>query len=666
MLLLAWSQQVPHHRQGSQTHQCQRHILRHTHLTHTCILPHTHMWVPQMPDTTPSTNNPPIPGHRGEPGEPWEVVAGPLKVEHLQHMWASTTPNDGWSATVALSGPRCPAHCLSYTHPCPGTLAGWCEGGPWLWCPPWCHWASSSWHTSHVVPQDGHLPQEVRQAQTDSWPATTQLPRHSWDPPHAITLPLSRQSSSPHLQNCLWRMEWISQHCTTWGWLRSYHIHRTLRLLSLLCHPTGVHCLRQRLQPWLRGDHVWHPTEDQMRGWHPDVVWLHQWGVLSSSQVAQHLWQQWHHPEPHKVCLAQMIVEFAGFKVTPTSVRPCSHYLEAIQNFPTPCSITDMHRWFGLINQVSYAFTMTQCMLPFRKLVKPGTPFSWTNELDSIFEELKAIIISEIHKGVEIFNKTKPTCLATDWNKDGIGFWLFQKHCTCPSSKPFCCKTGWKVTLVGSRFTSGAESRYAPVKGEALAVVSALDKARHFVLGCSDLIVAVDHKPLLKVFGDQSLENIPNPHLHNLKEKSLCYHFRIIDIPSACHTAANRVSHHPVGRNTSLELPDDTTPILNDPHQPTPPGLLHDFLTASRTHDPDTIQVCSQSATPPTVVIKSVTWHDVRLATSSDPNMCTLIEMIQEGFSELPSDLPPRALPLPPVSWKFQSLMVYASTRTTS
>ena len=73
---------------------------------------------------------------------------------------------------------------------------------------------------------------------------------------------------------------------------------------------------------------------------------------------------------------------------------------------------------------------------------------------------------------------------------------------------------------MGSRFTSGAESRYAPIEGEALAVVDALKKARHFVLGCSDLIVAVDHKPLLKIFGDRSLEDIPNPRLLNLKEKN--------------------------------------------------------------------------------------------------------------------------------------------------
>ena len=88
------------------------------------------------------------------------------------------------------------------------------------------------------------------------------------------------------------------------------------------------------------------------------------------------------------------------------------------------------------------------------------------------------------------------------------------------------------MTLVGSRFTHSAESRYAPVEGEALAVADALDKSRYFVLGCDDLIVAVDHKPLLKILGDRSLEGIPNARLRNL-EKTLRYKFRLVHIPGA-------------------------------------------------------------------------------------------------------------------------------------
>ena len=160
---------------------------------------------------------------------------------------------------------------------------------------------------------------------------------------------------------------------------------------------------------------------------------------------------------PDKFVFGQDTVEFAGFEITPSSVRPCARYLDAIRNFPTPTNITDIRFWFGLINQVSYAFAASSRMQPFRQALKPGTPFLWNKELDNLFNESKSIITNEVEEGVRIFDKSKPTCLATDWSKTGIGFWLFQKHCQCKSPKPFCCPTGWKTTLVGSRFTHARE-----------------------------------------------------------------------------------------------------------------------------------------------------------------------------------------------------------------
>ena len=260
---------------------------------------------------------------------------------------------------------------------------------------------------------------------------------------------------------------------------------------------------------------------------------------------------------PSKFAFAQTTVEFAGFDIASTTVCPCPQFIEAIQNFPTPQNITDVLSWFGLINQVSYAFASAEWMQPFRNLLKPGTRFMWTAQLNDLFEESKSLIVSEIYKGVEIYDKNKPTCLVSDWSKEGIGFWLFQKHCECQSSRPFCCNTGWKTTLVGSRFTSGAETRYAPIEGEALALVDALEKARHFVLGCPNLTVAVDHKPLVKTFSDRSLDGIPNPRLLNLKERSLRFRFHIIHIPGVHNFAADAVSRHPVGDPVPLHLPDD-------------------------------------------------------------------------------------------------------------
>lgn len=54
---------------------------------------------------------------------------------------------------------------------------------------------------------------------------------------------------------------------------------------------------------------------------------------------------------------------------------------------------------------------MTTTMAPFRELLKT---FTWSPELQSAFDESKVEINKRIHEGVQIFEKDRPTCLATD------------------------------------------------------------------------------------------------------------------------------------------------------------------------------------------------------------------------------------------------------------
>ena len=249
-------------------------------------------------------------------------------------------------------------------------------------------------------------------------------------------------------------------------------------------------------------------------------------------------------------------------------------------------------------------------MAPFRELLKPTFTFYWDDELDRLFASSKHKIIEEIALGVRIFDKSKPTCIATDWSKTGIGFWLFQKHCECSGMTLFCCHEGWKVVLVGSRFTHPAESRYAPVEGEALAVADALDKARHFVLGCQDLVVAVDHKPLIGLFTNRSLENMPNNRLRNLKEHTLRYRFTMMHVPGLKNRAPDALSRHPTGdpNPDKLHLPDDISYV---------------------------------SATTALASLQSITWDEVRVATTSDNDMQKLVGIIESGMPDNREDLPP-------------------------
>ena len=55
--------------------------------------------------------------------------------------------------------------------------------------------------------------------------------------------------------------------------------------------------------------------------------------------------------------------------------------------------------------------------------------------------------------------------------------------------------------------------------------------------GLQDLILAVDHKPLLGILGDKSLDCIENPQLLNFKEKMLRYNFNVV-VKLACRAGS--------------------------------------------------------------------------------------------------------------------------------
>ena len=186
---------------------------------------------------------------------------------------------------------------------------------------------------------------------------------------------------------------------------------------------------------------------------------------------------------PKKFQFGERDVEFLGFLVTDTGVKPTKSFVDSIMSFPSPKSLTDIRSWYGAVNQISYSFATAPSMAPFRHLLSSKVPFQWSTELQTAFDASKQEIIKQCERGVRTFDPTLPTALATDWAKLGMGFWLTQKHCACPVDPlPACCPTGWQTVFCGSRFCSPAESRYHPIEGEGQATITGLDKCKFFVM----------------------------------------------------------------------------------------------------------------------------------------------------------------------------------------
>ncbi len=80
-----------------------------------------------------------------------------------------------------------------------------------------------------------------------------------------------------------------------------------------------------------------------------------------------------------------------------------------------------------------------------------------------------------------------------------------------------------------------------------MAVVWCLKKARLFLLGCPNLTIVTDHKPLIRLFGDKELKDILNPRLLAMKEKTLIHNFNIKYLPGK-KNPADFLSRYPALR----------------------------------------------------------------------------------------------------------------------
>ena len=226
-------------------------------------------------------------------------------------------------------------------------------------------------------------------------------------------------------------------------------------------------------------------------------------------------------------------------------------------------------------------------------------------------------VIEKIEHGVKIFEVGRHTCLATDWSKTGIGFLLLQKHCECKATTtaPHCGPSHWQLIFAGSRFLKDPETRYSPIEGEALAVAFALEQSKMFVIGCPNLLIVTDHKPLVPILNDRRLDLIKNPRLLKLKERTLTFRFVAQHIPGPLNFAADATSRNPSDTKTAVKtlfssIAFLTTDTWDESDE------MHSALVKSVTSQDDDI----------------VSWNRVKEAALMDDSCMYICDAIEGGF----------------------------------
>jgi len=125
----------------------------------------------------------------------------------------------------------------------------------------------------------------------------------------------------------------------------------------------------------------------------------------------------------------------------------------------------------------------------------------------------------------------------------------------------------WLLIQVGSRFLSEAETRYAVVEMEMLAVSWAIMIFRLFLIGLQHFDVISDHNLLISIHlidrePTATMDEIENPRLQRLKAQIMGYNFTVQWTKGSNHHAPDALSCHPTRDPSNKDTVAETDPQL--------------------------------------------------------------------------------------------------------
>lgn len=238
--------------------------------------------------------------------------------------------------------------------------------------------------------------------------------------------------------------------------------------------------------------------------------------------------------------------KFAGHIVSGDGVFPDPDTVAAIKKFKSPTDTTSLKSFLGLAVQLGhYVPDLAHMTRKMRMLLKKGVAWQWLDDHEEELRRAKEILTSPLV--VKPFDPGLQTSLLTDASRlHGLGFLLLQTN----------ADGSHRLVTCGSRSLTPAEGRYATIELELLAITYAMEKCNFFLLGLKSFKVVTDHRPLIGIF-HKSLCDIRNVRLQRLREKVVCYNFRLEWCPGKQHAMADALSRCPVFEPPAPDNDDD-------------------------------------------------------------------------------------------------------------
>ena len=321
---------------------------------------------------------------------------------------------------------------------------------------------------------------------------------------------------------------------------------------------------------------------------------------------------------PKKFVFAKPEVEYVGYRLGSVGIKADPSKLKAIAEFPAPTCRKDLNTFMGMVKYLgNFSNEIAAAAGPLRPLLSMKNEFLWLPEHLRAFGEVKKTMTSP--PILAHFDVARKTVLQTDASRlNGLGYVLLQLH-----------DDGYKLVECGSRFISETESRYSMVELELLAIVWAVTKKlRVYLAGLPEFKVITDHRPLLSILNEQTLDVVESPRIQRLKEKLSMYNFKVEWQKGSEHCMPDALSRFPVNN----PQPDD---LIDEEELQLEVKALK-IRSASLVGDDDVI---------PESHLVDQNLERVKEAAASDNEYRLLKKTVEDGFPESRQKLVPEVAP---------------------
>ena len=292
---------------------------------------------------------------------------------------------------------------------------------------------------------------------------------------------------------------------------------------------------------------------------------------------------------------SQKSVKFLGHIIDADGIRPDPEKVEAITHYPAPTNITELQRFFGMVNFLGkFIPGMAHKTEPLRQLLRKDVTWTWDTQQETAFQEVKNLLSSDT--ALAHYSPHHKTWVAADASNAGIGAVLMQEQ------------DGKRRPVVfASRSLTEAEKNYAVIEKEALAATWAVERFSQFLLGM-DFIIETDHKPLIPLLSSKEIACMP-PRIQRFRLRLMRFSPTVEYVPGKQQVTADALSRAPVGTPTKSDV---------------------DFVGETAEMERQAIGALPAS----TGKLESV-----RLAQRNDPVLCDVREYINRGWpAYLPSN----------------------------